>query len=441
MEATPPSEREQEAPDARPVILFVDDEANILSSLRRLFRSSNYNVLTANSAREALGLFEQGPIDLVVSDMRMPEQSGAELLTQVKGQWPNTVRIILTGHADLSDTIRAINSGEIYRYLLKPWNDEEFTGVVRDALAVKSLRDEKERLEKLVRQQNAELQSLNSNLEEKVRERTAEVQRTMGLLSTAHESLKKSFLTSIKVFTALIEQRGGTIAGHSRRVADLAKKMAQEMGLSDNDAQEVMVAGLLHDIGKLGLPDKLIQTPYVLLNSTDRAEFEKHTVNGQAALMALEQLTKASLMIRHHHERYDGKGYPDGLALDRIPIGARILAVANDFDSLQNGTLEEHPLNRSDAVKVIISQSGKRYDPNAVEAFKLLVGGEAEPVSTEAAVRSAELKPGMILARDLHTANGMLLLAKDHALDERLIGQIFQFERSARQPLPLFIYR
>ncbi|PHV11703.1 response regulator, partial [Chitinimonas sp. BJB300] len=279
MEVTPPSDLEVKTADVRPVILFVDDEANILSSMRRLFHSSPYSILTANSGHEALALFEQSAIDLVVSDMRMPEQSGAELLTLVRARWPDTVRIILTGHADLTDTIRAINSGEIYRYLLKPWNDEEFTSVVKDALAIKALRDEKVRLETLVRQQNSELQSLNSSLEEKVRERTAKVQRTMGLLSTAHESLKKSFLTSIKVFTALIEQRGGVIAGHSRRVAELARKIAHELGLSDTDGQEIMVAGLLHDIGKLGLPDKLIQTPYVLLSSAERVEFEKHTVN------------------------------------------------------------------------------------------------------------------------------------------------------------------
>ncbi|WP_143747069.1 HD-GYP domain-containing protein [Chitinimonas sp. BJB300] len=163
--------------------------------------------------------------------------------------------------------------------------------------------------------------------------------------------------------------------------------------------------------------------------------------HGQAALMALEQLTKAALMIRHHHERYDGKGYPDGLALERIPVGARILAVANDYDSLQNGTLEERPLTRNDAIKVITSQSGKRYDPNVVEIFKSLMGEEAEPVSTETSIRCAELKPGMVLARDLHTSSGMLLLAKDRALDERLIGQIYQFEHSARQPLTLFIYK
>ncbi|MDN3576532.1 response regulator [Chitinimonas viridis] len=419
----------------RPVILFVDDEANILSAMRRLFRSADYEVATAGSGREALAYLEQHPVDMVVSDMRMPEQSGAELLCIVKERWPDTLRIILTGYADMTDTMRAINRGEIYRYLLKPWQDDEFVAVVRDALVVKSLRDEKARLEQLVRQQNREL-------EQKVKERTAELQKAMGLLSNAHDSLKKSFVTSIKVFTSLIEMRGGSIGGHSRRVADLAKQLARHMGLSDADAQEIMVAGLLHDIGKLGLPDKLIQTPYVLLSPTERAEYEKHTVNGQAALMALEQLQKAALLIRHHHERFDGKGYPDGLAMEQIPMGARILALANDFDSLQSGTLEEHALSRDDAYKSIIAHAGKRYDPAVVEAFTTLLGNTlAEPIRVEMAMRSSELKPGMVLARDLSTQAGMLLLAKDYPLDERLIEQIYSFERSARQPLPIYIYK
>ncbi|WP_034607411.1 HD domain-containing phosphohydrolase [Chitinimonas koreensis] len=422
--------------------MFVDDEANILSAMRRLFRGRDFDVVTAGSGREALAYLEANPVDLVVSDMRMPEQTGAELLCIVRQRWPDVMRIILTGYADVNDTMQAINTGEIYRYLLKPWNDDEFVTVVQGALMVKGLRDEKARLEKLVHRQNRELVELNSGLEQKVRERTAELQRTMAQLNSAHESLKKGFVTSIKVFTSLIEMRGGAIAGHSRQVADLARQIARELGLTEMEAQEVMVAGLLHAIGKLGLPDKLIQTPYVQLSAAERAEFEKHPVNAQAALMALEQLQKPAHLIRHHRERYDGKGHPDGLALEQIPLGSRILALANDFFSLQNGTLEERSLGRDDAARAILAQSGKRYDPKVVAAFAKLLGAKpAEPPRAEVAVKSAELKVGMVLARDLSTQGGMLLLARDYALDDRLIEQIHSFERSARQPLPIYIYK
>ncbi|MBV8659340.1 MAG: response regulator [Burkholderiales bacterium] len=419
----------------RPVVMFVDDEANILSAVRRLFRTSEYEIVTVGSGREALAYMAGNPVDVVVSDMRMPEQTGAELLCIVKQRWPECMRIILTGYADMTDTISAINRGEIYRYLLKPWQDDEFMAVVRDALGIKHLRDERTRLEALVRQQNREL-------EQKVRERTAELQKAMGLLSTAHDTLKKSFVASIKVFTSLIELRGDTIGAHSRRVADLAKQIARGMGLSDAEAQEVMVAGLLHDIGKLALPDRLLEIPYVAMSPPDRVEFEKHAVNGQAALMAVEQLQRPGMMIRHHHERYDGKGYPDELALEQIEIGARILAVANDFDELQMGLLEERALDRNAAAHSMLRQAGKRYDPRVMEVFaSLVLTPDAKPPQEEVAMKSMELRPGMILARDLRTQNGMLLLAKDYALDERLIEQIFGFERSARAPLPIFIYK
>ncbi|MBV8464545.1 MAG: response regulator [Burkholderiales bacterium] len=424
-----------EVPAATPKVLFVDDEANILSAIRRVFRTCHYDIATAGSGAEALAYLGSHPVDVIVSDMRMPEQSGAELLGIVKERWPETMRIILTGYADVNDTISAINRGEIYRYMLKPWKDDEFLAVIRDAVGVKALKDERTRLEQLVRKQNREL-------EQKVKERTADLQKAMTMLSSAHDSLKKSFVTSIKMFTSLIEMRGGTMAGHSRRVGDLAKQIAKAMGVSDMEAQEVMVAGLLHDIGKLVLPDRLVETPYVQLTPADRIEFEKHAMNGQAALMAVEQLQRPGTIIRQHHERYDGKGYPDGLALEQITLGARILAVANDFDALQIGTLEEHPQQREDAIRNIVNQSGKRYDPKVVDAFRQIVGStEAAPPADEIAMKSNELKPGMILARDLSTKDGMLLLAKDYALDERLIEQIFSFERSARAPLPIYIYK
>ena len=147
---------------AQPVLLFVDDEENILNSLRRLFRPLNYKILTAGSGADALVLLEHEPVDLVISDMRMPQMDGAQLLEQVRAKWPDTLRILLTGYADVGSTIAAINKGEIYRYIAKPWEDNDIILVVRHALERKGLELEKHRLEQLTHRQNEELKELNA---------------------------------------------------------------------------------------------------------------------------------------------------------------------------------------------------------------------------------------------------------------------------------------
>ena len=424
-----------------PSILFVDDEANILSALRRMFHGKNYTILLATSGAHALHQLAQQPVDLVVSDMHMPEQTGTQLLTIVKQRWPETMRIILTGRAEITDAMRAINDGEVYRYILKPWNEIELLTTIQDALYLKNCRDEKQRLENVVREQNEQLHLLNTSLEQKVEARTAELQQTMAMLDSAHTHLKKNFVTSIKVFTSLIEMRGGALAGHSRRVAEIARHIAKGMGLSDVDAQEIMIAGLLHDIGKIGIPDKILNTPSMLLSGADRSTYEKHALNGQAALIAIEQLQRPALFIHHHHERYDGLGFPDGLAMLEIPLGARILALANDFDALQHGMLEDKAISPADAVVSICKQAGKCYDPAVVNAFKKWVNvAPSEPVVQEINVKTSALSVGMVLSRDLNTHGGWLLVAKDRVFDPRLIEQVTQFERSDGHALDIYIY-
>ena len=420
------------AEEAPFTLLCVDDEANILSALKRLFRTQGYHILTATSGKAGLELLEKEQGDLVICDMRMPEMNGAQFLEQVRARWPNTVRLLLTGYAEMSATVDAINKGGIYRYISKPWEDTDMVILVKEALERLQLEREKRRLEALTQRQNEELKVLNTSLEEKVRARTADLQKTMQALSEAHEKLKKGFITSVRVFSNLIELRGGAVSGHSRRVAELARNLAQRMKLPEPEAQDVFLAALLHGIGKIGLPDKLLEKPFSSLAGEERAEVVKHPIKGQAALMALEQLNGAAKIIRSHHERFDGMGYPDGLTGLGIPLGARILAVANDFHEVQKGALLSKQLSVEQAVDFIRDGRGKRYDPAVVDVFHQVMGIAVAPAGAagESAVHTGQLLPGMALTRDLITRDGVMLLAKDYMLDESLIEQIRTFERT-----------
>ncbi len=416
-----------------PSLLFVDDEQSILASLKRLFRPLGYTIHIANGGAEALSILEKEPVDVVVSDMRMPEMDGAQFLQQVASRWPNTVRILLTGYADINSTVAALNQGGIWKYVSKPWNDDDLKQNVHNALERKFLLEEKRRLEQLTQKQNDELRELNSGLEAKVAARTGELQQMMSQLDLTHEELKKSYSQSVKVFANLIEMREQMGRGHARRVAETAHRMAINLGMNAAEVQNVMFAALLHDIGKIGLPDKLLAKPFQELSPTERLSVVKHPVLGQAVLMALVPLQEAARYIRSHHEQFDGHGFPDGLSADKIPLGARILAVANDFDALQIGTLTTRRVTPKEALDFIVKQRGKRYDPKVVDAF---TSGTAAEVMAEAPrvqgtkTSTKDLRPGMTLTNDLMTKEGVLLLSHGYLLDEALVAKILSLEKS-----------
>lgn len=428
------------------VILCVDDEPNILASLQRLFRPAGYRVRVANSGAEGLQVLEQEAVDLVISDMRMPEMDGACFLSKVKERWPEVIRILLTGYADIASTIEAINKGQIYRYIAKPWDGTDMIPAVKQALERKQLEREKLRLEVLTRRQNeelvgltADLKALNTSLEQKVKDRTAELEQVNSFLNLSNDKLKQNFLTSIKIFSNLIEMRENNVAGHSRRVADLGRRLALKLGLDGKAAQDVFVAGLLHDFGKIGFRDVMLSKSVSQLNAEELGRYRTHPLRGEAALMPLEELRDVARIVRSHHERFDGQGFPDGLSGVAIPIGARILSVVNDYDGLQIGVLAARRMEADEAKALIQKSRRHRYDPQVADGFIEMLGGSDREERNEIAMSAADVKPGMVISRDLVSREGVLLLAADYVLDSNLVRQIQDFARKEGGALTLHV--
>jgi len=419
-------------------VLLVDDEPNILSSLRRLLRPTGYRTLIAESGRAGLEILEKEQVDLVISDMRMPEMDGARFLEEVRNRWPDVVRILLTGYADISSTIAAINRGEIYRYISKPWNDHDLLLVIREALENSRLRGENERLLALTQAQNEALKDLNAGLEDKVKQRTAEIEQINSFLNLANDKLKQNFLISIKIFSGLIELRGNNVGGHSRRVADLARRLSAKLGMTSREQHDIFYAALLHDIGKIGFPDTLIAKPVSKMSSEELSLYRKHPGIGASALTALEELADVARYVRSHHERFDGQGFPDGLEGTAIPRGGRLLAVIDEYDALQGGMMSEKRMSAEEARKYIEQSRGKRFDPEIVDAFSALLDTIAEESIRDKAVYYTDLRSGMVLARDLFSKEGLLLLAADFVLDARIIRQIQEY--AAREKLPITVH-
>ncbi len=418
-------------------LLLVDDEPSILSSLKRLFRPHGYRILTAEGGAEGLEVLAREAVDLVISDMRMPHMDGARFLEQVRMRRPDSIRILLTGYADIESTVAAINRGEVYRYINKPWDDNEIILIVREALERKRLERENGRLNSVVEAQNAELRALNAGLEKKVAERTEELKKALKLVQLAHGRLKTGFVATVQAFSGLVEMRGKSLSGHARRVADHARILARMAGLEEAEQQNVLFAALLHDIGKIGLSDDVLERPTSTLTADMRADLMRHPERGEQALLQIEQLKGAALLIRHHHELYDGSGYPDHLAGLAIPMGARIIAVANEYDGLINGTLTQQPLRPKDALAFLIEHRGTRYDPMVVDHFTEILSDQLRHVINEVPVRPSGLKPGMVLSRDLMHREGYMLLAKGYVIDQAVIGQLIKID----QGMSVYIYR
>ncbi len=423
-------------------LLCVDDEPNILSALRRLFRARGYRVLTAESGAEGLQVLEQEAVDLVISDMRMPEMDGARFLAQVRQRWPDVLRLLLTGYSDIQSTLDAINCGEIYRSITKPWDDNDIVLVVRHALERRALEQDKLRLEALTQRQNEELKALNQGLEAKVEERTRQLRTLHEAAVAANDKLKLNFLTTIKILSSIAEQRGSNLAGQARKIADLARKIAQQLKVEPKEVQDIFVAALLHDIGKIGFSDELLATPLTMLHGEALGLYRKHPQRAEQLLMPLPDLRGSAAILRAQLERFDGNGFPQGLAGFAIPLGARILSLAVDYYNLQEGGMVQRHLRADEAKSLILDAAGKRYDPSVVAAFRQVIDGSGQDDPAGGVeMLSGELLPGMVLACDLVSRDGLMLLAADHVLDARLIQQVQEFESKSQGRLPLWIRR
>ena len=432
-----------EATPAALGVLFVDDEQNILASLRRLVRPQGYRVFIAASGAEGLEIIERESIDLVVSDMRMPGMDGAAFLAAVAQRCPDTVRILLTGYSDMASTIEAINKGGIYRYLTKPWEDNDLLLTVKSALKHKALERERDQLLELTRCQNEALKSFNAELEKRVEARTAEIKQTADMLDLAYQELHTSYQTAIPVFANLVEMREGKGSGHGRRVAEMAKTLAQHLGLAEDAVQDVYYAGLLHDIGEIGLPDRLVNKPLTSMSPQDRVLAEKHPQMGESALLALEPMAGAARLTRAHHERFDGRGFPDKLIGENIPLGARILAVVNEYDGLQRGTLFEDKLNPEQAAGFLKENSFKRYDPTVVEAFLKLLNVRAQKSAAARRhinVGTSDLRTEQVLARDLINHDNILLLTKGYRMTDAMIAKMRAYESDCGVTLQIYVF-
>ncbi len=412
-------------------VLFVDDEENIVKSLRRLFMDEDFETLTATSGQQGLDLIKDNKnIGVVVSDQRMPGMSGVEFLEQARAVLPEAMRIVLTGYADIEAAMGAINRGGAFRYITKPWDDKLLLHHIREAVGLFSLKRDNQRMAAVIQKQNEELAQWNSRLQARVKEQTRELFEKNRELEGANKRLRKNFDNTIHAFSELLELRDESARRHAAKVGVLATRMATLLELPESEVTTVRAGAILHDIGKIGIRDEILRKDIAQFSEEERRIYQTHAVRGQAAIDSVEDLRPAGILIRHHHEAYNGQGFPDGLKADAIPMGARIIAMADSFDHQFNIGGPTDTVGHSLAfVKKLL---GSLFDPAlfpilqeaAVETY---AGFQPETHMVEKEIEPKDLHENMTLAGDVTSGTGIFLIGKGTVLDKQKIEALKRY--------------
>jgi putative nucleotidyltransferase with HDIG domain len=330
---------------ASPRILIVDDEVEITEILADLL-SEDYECVRAGSAEQALSQLADNQFQLVISDITMPGMTGLEMIPHVKERSPETVVVMISGMQTVESAIGALRLGA-FDYLMKPFDLRQVEAVVKRALEHHDLVVAKQRYE--------------NHLEELVEQRTAELDRALNSLEGAYRS-------TLKALTAALETRDSETHGHSERVVSYSLRLGREYGLSSEEMKSLEFGSLLHDIGKIGVPDSILRKP-AKLTEEEWVRMREHPVHGQQILRGIEFLQGAARVVAQHHEQWDGSGYPLGLRAEEIDICARIFAVADAFDAITSDRVYRRGKSYEAAAQELDDWAGRQFDPKIVEAF------------------------------------------------------------------------
>lgn len=279
----------------------------------------------------------------------------------------------------------------------------------------------------------------NASLGQQLDSQRTETHQVQLMLEHAQRDIRMQYLAAVKSFSNLMGLRSPQLAAHGRHVAELARLIAKEMRASDAALQDIYVAALLHDIGKLGLTDDILFSPVVELKGEPRVALMKHPMKAESAFHGLAEMAHVAQIIRHHHERYDGQGFPDGLAGEKIPLGARILAVAEDYDELQLGWLATKEFDELEAQAFLVGASGKRYDPRVIAVLPVALEKlRAAEKAHEKILHGEDLCEGMVLSRDFAGPDGFMWLSKDHVVSRHFIDRVREAEQLHGVPLKIY---
>lgn len=333
-------------PPPPPRILIVDDDASVREVLTVLLTEEGYHCVAAKTAEQALALADEEPPPLVISDMKMPGNDGLWLLESLRARFPDTSVIMLTGYGDTEAAVDCLRRGAV-DYLLKPPRLTELVRAIERALAKRRIELAKRRYQR--------------QLERKVRDRTAE-------LRSALRDIANTYHNTLLALVAALDAREHETSDHSQRVVQYTLAIAARLGLSGHELEEIGRGALLHDIGKIGVPDAVLLKPGKL-TPDEWTEMRRHPDIGHQMIQQIPFLSVPAEIVLSHQERWDGRGYPRGLSRQSIHIGARVFAVADTLDAMTSDRPYRQGTSFASAISEIERCSGSQFDPEVVRSF------------------------------------------------------------------------
>ncbi|SNY60324.1 Response regulator c-di-GMP phosphodiesterase, RpfG family, contains REC and HD-GYP domains [Arsukibacterium tuosuense] len=423
--------------DKRPVVLCVDDEQSILKSLQRLFINSEVDLLLTDNGFKALELMRTQRVNVIITDMRMPNMTGAEFLAQAAKIQPDAYRILMTGHADLASTISAINLGKIHRYIQKPWENKELLAALDEGLALYRLVRQNKLLTAKVAAQNKQLKEMNHSLEEMVHQRTAQLKNTLAKYQALAAQREKEEAATLEVLYNIISSYPPLSGELARKISSTCENIAKVMQLPKEQLVTVRKAGLFCEIGKIALPPNIASSVYAKLDGTDRRHFCEHPQHAEEILLPATHLADVSLIIANQLERFNGAGEPAQKVGTDIPLGARILAVARDLWLITDGFQDGKKVGLRQAFESIKLHQGSNYDPDVVMALSVLL--QKNELDTTEKIRSGlevtQLRAGMKLKNNLYNKKHILLLPKDHIITQSSLDKLLTYQMKHKEIL------
>jgi len=360
----------------------------------------------------------------------MPRENGLEFLGKVKAIQPDATRLLMTGVLDLSTVIQAINKGEIFRFIVKPCLREDLLATLRNAVQRYELIGQNNVLQRATQAMNRELAVLNESLASQVAREAEQNRQLAGLNQSLEQNLHRSVELCLKTMQTFYPSLGT----QARLVHELCCDMAEGLALPPNQRQVLEISVGLHDIGLVGVPRRLIRlwhTAPEVLTPAEMALIHQHPVMGQELASFVQDLSEVGLVIRSHHERFDGTGYPDQTFAGQIPWLGRLLAVAVSY--------AENDEEGRDAMAIIKRGNGKAFDPEAVQVFTRF--HRPSTIRKEFEIAMSDLKSGMVLAKGVHTASGILLIPKGQVLNDTYIDKLRSHNRVNPIKQSLAVYR
>ena len=397
-------------------VLLVDDDHRLLELLKMSVLEDGCEVVAVLDPREALEHVRKTPFAVIFSDQNMGSMNGLEFLARARTIQPDASQILITGVLTLDLALEAINRGEIFRFIAKPWVHAELMATLKNALARCNLLRANRQLQEETAALNKQLAEANGKLQTNIfalADQKLSVDRAFG-------ELKLNFDHSLEICHRMLSSFHPALGAQVKAVVEICKRMAASGRLSEEEGHTLTVAAWLYDIGLIGLPRRLwrrMHSPKMqsMLTEEEKQALYIHPVHGQSLAAFVARLKPVGETIRGHHERWDGKGYPDGLAGEMIPWTARLLAVAVYF--------VETGLPPDQAASAVLERSGSAFDPEAVRLILRVMQGLAVPKLARE-VMLDELEPGMALARGLYTSTGVLLFPEEQRLNDALISKI-----------------